>query len=52
MSLEEYDELDKRIIELLSKSSQGSYRQIAIQLNVHPTTLMQRVKNLETKGVI
>ncbi len=52
MPLEEYDDLDKRIIELLSKSSQGSYRQIAIQLNVHPTTLMQRVKNLETKGVI
>lgn len=52
MSLAEYDELDKRIIELLSKSSQGSYRQIAKQLNVHPTTLIQRVKNLESKGVI
>ncbi len=52
MSLDEYDELDKRIIELLCKSSQGSYRQIAKQLNVHPTTLIQRVKNLETKGVI
>ncbi len=52
MSLEEYDELDKRIIELLCTSSQGSYRQIAKQLNVHPTTLIQRVKNLETKGVI
>lgn len=52
MVLADYDELDKRIIEMLSKSSQGSYRQLAIQLNVHPTTLMQRVKNLETKGVI
>lgn len=52
MSLEEYDELDKRIIELLCRSSQGSYRQIAKQLNVHPTTLIQRVKALESKGVI
>ncbi|MBQ8372845.1 MAG: Lrp/AsnC family transcriptional regulator [Candidatus Methanomethylophilaceae archaeon] len=52
MSLEDYDELDKRIIETLCRSSQGSYRQIAKQLNVHPTTLIQRVKNLETKGVI
>ena len=52
MSLEDYDELDKRIIELLGRSSQGSYRQIAKQRNVHPTTLIQRVKNLESKGVI
>ena len=52
MTLDDFDELDKRIIELLCKSSQGSYRQIAKQLNVHPTTLIQRVKNLESKGVI
>ena len=52
MSLEDYDELDKRIIETLCRSSLGSYRQIAKQLNVHPTTLIQRVKNLESKGVI
>ncbi len=52
MGLEGYDELDKRIIELLSTSSQGSYRQIAKILDVHPSTLIQRVKNLESKGVI
>lgn len=52
MSLSDYDELDKRIIELLCRSSQGSYRQFAKQLDVHPTTLIQRVKNLEAKGVI
>ena len=52
MSLSDFDELDKRIIELLCRSSQGSYRQLAKQLDVHPTTLIQRVKNLETKGVI
>ena len=52
MSLEDYDELDKRIIALLCRFSQGSYRKIAKQLNVHPTTLIQRVKNLESKGLI
>ncbi len=52
MSLNDFDELDKRIIELLCRSSQGSYRQLAKQLDVHPTTLIQRVKNLETRGVI
>lgn len=50
--LQEFDEMDRRIIELLCKSSQGSYRQIAKQLGVHPTTLIQRVKTLESKGVI
>lgn len=50
--VQEFDEMDKRIIELLCRSSQGSYRQIAKQLGVHPTTLIQRVKALESKGVI
>jgi DNA-binding Lrp family transcriptional regulator len=52
MAVVDYDELDRRIIELLCKSSQGSYRQIAKQLSVHPTTLIQRVKALEAKGII
>ncbi len=51
MSLSDFDELDKRIVELLCRSSQGSYRQLAKQLNVHPTTLIQRVKNQDSKGV-
>ncbi len=50
--IREFDELDRRIVELMCRSSQGSYRQIAKQLGVHPTTLIQRVKNLEAKGVI
>lgn len=50
--LKEFDELDKRIIEMMCSSSQGSYRQLAKQLGVHPTTLIQRVKNLENMGVI
>ena len=50
--IDSYDDLDKRIIDLLCRSSQGSYRQLAKELGVHPTTLMQRVKALESKGVI
>jgi DNA-binding Lrp family transcriptional regulator len=46
------DDLDKRIISELCVSSQGSYRQIAKRLGVHPTTLIQRVKNLEKLGII
>ncbi|MEA4977038.1 MAG: Lrp/AsnC family transcriptional regulator [Methanomassiliicoccaceae archaeon] len=46
------DDLDKRIVELICTSSQGSYRQLAKQIGVHPTTLIQRVKNLEAKGII
>jgi len=52
MTVQEFDELDRRIIELMCRSSQGSYRQIAKQLGVHPTTLIQRVKALESKGII
>ncbi len=46
------DDLDKRIIQELCISSQGSYRQIAKRLGIHPTTLIQRVKNLEELGII
>ena len=47
-----FDELDRRIIEKISTSNEGSFRQIAKDLGVHPTPLIQRVKNLEKKGVI
>ncbi len=50
--LKEFDELDKRIIEMICNSSQGSYRQLAKQLGVHPTTLIQRIKHLEKMGVV
>ena len=47
-----YNDLDMKIIDLLCRSSQGSYRQIAKELGIHPTTLIQRVKTLESKGII
>jgi DNA-binding Lrp family transcriptional regulator len=51
-NIKDFDDLDRKIIELLCTSSQGSFRQIAKQLDIHPTTLIQRVKNLEAKGII
>jgi DNA-binding Lrp family transcriptional regulator len=50
--LKDMDELDRKIIDMMCRSSQGSYRQLAKQLGVHPTTLIQRVKNLESKEII
>lgn len=50
--IEEFDDLDRKIINLLATSSEGSFRQQAKQIGVHPTTLIQRVRNLESKGVI
>jgi DNA-binding Lrp family transcriptional regulator len=46
------DDLDKKIVKEICHSSQGSYRQIAKRLGIHPTTLIQRVKHLEEEGVI
>ncbi|MFP4170296.1 MAG: Lrp/AsnC family transcriptional regulator [Methanomassiliicoccales archaeon] len=46
------DDMDQRIITELCTSSKGSYRQIAKRLGVHPTTLIQRIKNLEERGVV
>ena len=46
------DDLDKRIVEEICTSSQGSYRQIAKRLGIHPTTLIQRIKNLEEQGIV
>ncbi len=48
----EFDEMDRRIIKLLCESSEGSYRHIAKELGIHPTTLIQRIKTLESKGIL
>lgn len=50
--MDEFDELDRRIIRLLSVSSEGSFRHHAKELGIHPSTLIQRVRNLESKGII
>lgn len=46
------DRLDRQILTALSESSQGSYRQLAKRIDSHPTTLIQRMKSLESREVI
>ncbi len=46
------DKLDRAILTELSQSSQGSYRQLAKRIDAHPSTFMQRMKVLESKGII
>lgn len=46
------DRLDRDIIRKVSESSQGSYRQLAQRVDAHPSTFMQRIKSLESRGII
>lgn len=46
------DPLDKRILQELLKDSRKSFRQLAERLNVSVGTVLKRVKNMESKGII
>jgi DNA-binding Lrp family transcriptional regulator len=46
------DELDTKILKLLSKNSKLSYRQIASFLNISTNTVIKRIRNLEKEGII
>lgn len=46
------DELDRRIIVELQRDARRSYRQIAVQLDVSPSTVMTRVQRLEDAKLI
>ncbi|MFZ1076005.1 MAG: Lrp/AsnC family transcriptional regulator [Nitrosotalea sp.] len=46
------DDLDKRILEELLKNSKRSYRQLADELEIAPGTVLKRIKDLESKGII
>jgi len=47
-----FDELNERIIRELSKDSRISFRELAKKLGVSTSTVIQRVRSLERKGVI
>ena len=47
-----FDEKDKPILEALRKNSRLSTKQIAKKTNIPITTVFNRIKNLEKKGVI
>jgi len=47
-----YDEVDKQILDLLSKNSRLSVREISKIINVSPPTISRRIRKLEENGVI
>ncbi len=46
------DELDIRILQELSKNAKSSYHRVANILGVSPTTILNRIKRLESLGLI
>ncbi|SRR5579885_550332 len=48
----EIDDLDRRILEELLKNSKRSYRQLADDLDIAPGTVLKRIKDMESNGII
>ncbi|MFQ5560584.1 MAG: Lrp/AsnC family transcriptional regulator [Nitrospinota bacterium] len=46
------DDLDKKILDVLQRNSRLSSRKIATLLNVSPSTVGERIKTLQDKGII
>jgi DNA-binding Lrp family transcriptional regulator len=46
------DNLDKCILVELLKNSKRSYRQLADKLGIAPGTVLKRIKDMESKGII
>ena len=47
-----YDEVDRRIVDLLAKNSRLSVRKISKVIEVSPPTVSRRIRKLEERGVI
>ena len=48
----EIDDLDRRILEELLRNSKRSYRQLADELGIAPGTVLKRIKDMESNGII
>lgn len=46
------DDLNRRILKELLHNSNRSYRQLASDLNVAPGTILKRIKDMESQGII
>lgn len=46
------DDLDKRILYELLNNSNRSYRQLAVDLKIAPGTVLKRIKDMESQGII
>ncbi len=48
----EVDDLNRRILGELLKNSKRSYRQLADDLGIAPGTVLKRIKDMESSGII
>ncbi|MGI0047665.1 MAG: Lrp/AsnC family transcriptional regulator [Nitrosotalea sp.] len=48
----ELDEINERLLTELSKNSRRSYNQLADMLGISPNTVLKRVKEMESQGII
>ncbi len=48
----EIDDLNKRLLEELLRNSKRSYRQLADELGIAPGTVLKRIKDMESSGII
>lgn len=46
------DNTDKKILNLLQQNAQLTYKQIAKEINLTPTPVFDRIKKLESQGII
>ena len=47
-----FDEIDQKIVKELSKNSRRSYNQLARIIGISPNTVLKRVKDMESLGII
>lgn len=48
----ELDKINERLLTELSKNSRRSYNQLADTLGISPNTVLKRVKEMESRGII
>ncbi len=46
------EEIDRKILNVLNRDARMSFRRIAKELKISPTTLYNKVKKLEKSGVL
>jgi DNA-binding Lrp family transcriptional regulator len=52
MKSRKIEELDRKILNVLNRNARMSFRRIAKELRISPTTLCDKVKKLEKSGVL
>lgn len=50
--MEQLDQIDLKLLKILSNNSSHTIKELAVQVNLSPSPVVQRVKRLETKGFI